>query len=718
MDMIGIERKRSASNYHPLPVVLTRGEGAFLWDEGGRRYLDFMSAYSAVSHGHAHPRLVEQLKAQAERLAIVSRAFHSDRLGPFLERLCILAGLDKALPMNTGAEAVETAIKAARRWGYRVKGIAADRAGIIVAENNFHGRTTTIVGFSTEPAYRRDFGPFTPGFRAVPFGDAAALEAAIGPDTCAVLVEPIQGEAGIIVPPDGWLREVRTICDRHNVLLILDEIQSGLGRTGRWFAFQHEGIVPDGLILGKALGGGLLPVSAFLARNAVMDLFEPGSHGSTFGGNPLAAAVALEALNVIEDEQLCTRSAVLGRHLMTRLEALVGRGARSVRGRGLWAGVEIDPAVGTARLVAERLAEAGVLTKETHDTVIRIAPPLVIGRADLDWGLDRLEEVLDAALASGRRSAPAMVRRAAPAIAAEPAVAGDGARLLMCPPDHFEVSYAINPWMDPAQWSASAARLAADAREGWARLRDTYRGLGVAIEVEPPVAGLPDMVFTANAAVVMDRKVVLARFRHPERQGETAHNRTFFEGLERRGLVDGVEITPEGVDFEGAGDCIWDAVRGLFWMGWGQRSDLKARETIERVYGLPALSLRLVDPRFYHLDTAFCALSGGEILYYPPAFDAAGQALLRDIAGAGNLIAAGDDDANTLAVNSVCLGRDVVFGACSGRLEAQLAERGYRVHRAPLAAFGRSGGSAYCLTLRLDRRSGRPAVATGRQAAE
>src|SRR5262245_38906734 len=293
MNFIELENRHAAQNYEPLPVVLARGEGAHLWDTDGRRYIDMMGAYSAASHGHAHPRIVATLTAQAQRLAVPSRAYYNDRLGPFLAELCALTGLDAAVPMNTGAEAVETAIKAARRWGYRVKGIPRDRAEIIVAEGNFHGRTTTIVGFSSEADYRDGFGPFAPGFRAVRFGDLAALERAITPETAAVLIEPIQGEAGIIVPPAGWLIGLSRICTANNVLLILDEVQSGLGRTGAWFAFQHEGIRPDGLILGKALGGGVLPVSAFVAKREVMDVFTPGSHGSTFGGNPLAAAVGL-----------------------------------------------------------------------------------------------------------------------------------------------------------------------------------------------------------------------------------------------------------------------------------------------------------------------------------------------------------------------------------------------------------------------------------------
>jgi ornithine--oxo-acid transaminase len=394
MNAIDLENRVSAHNYEPLPVVLARGKGAHLWDTSGRRYVDMMSAYSAASHGHGHPRILAALKAQAERLAVPSRAYYNDRLGPFLAELCKLTGLDAALPMNTGAEAVETAIKAARRWGYRVKGIARDRAEIIVASGNFHGRTTTVISFSTEPDYRDGFGPFTPGFRAVAFGDLDAVERAITPDAAAVLIEPIQGEAGIIVPPVGYLAGLRRICDAHRVLLILDEVQSGLGRTGKWFAFEHEGIRPDGIILGKALGGGVLPVSAFVGRRELMDVFTPGSHGSTFGGNPLAAAVGLEALSVIRDEGLVERSRDLGAYMLDRLRAIDSPALKEVRGRGLWVGAEIDPAIASAREVCERLLAKGVLSKETHHTVVRLAPPLVIARDDLDWALDRFEAVL------------------------------------------------------------------------------------------------------------------------------------------------------------------------------------------------------------------------------------------------------------------------------------------------------------------------------------
>src|SRR6516162_986884 len=394
MNEIELEARYCAHNYEPLPVVLARGQGATLWDTAGRPYVDMMSAYSAASHGHAHPRIVAALEAQVRRLAVPSRAYYNDRLGPFLAELCRLTGLDVALPMNTGAEAVETAIKAARRWGYRVKGVAKDRAEIIVADGNFHGRTTTIISFSSEPEYRDGFGPFTPGFRSVPFGDLAAMERAITPQTAAVLIEPIQGEAGIVVPPAGWLAGVRRLCDAHRVLLIVDEIQSGLGRTGAWFAFEHENIKPDGVVLGKALGGGVLPVSAFVGTRELMEVFTPGSHGSTFGGNPLAAAVGLEALRVIADEGLVERSRVLGAHMLERLRAMRSPVLKAVRGRGLWAAAEIDPGFATARQVCERLVTKGVLSKETHRTVVRLAPPLVIAREDLDLALDRLEEVI------------------------------------------------------------------------------------------------------------------------------------------------------------------------------------------------------------------------------------------------------------------------------------------------------------------------------------
>ena len=394
---IAREERYCARNYHPLPVVIQRAQGVWMWDSEGNRYLDMMSAYSAVNVGHAHPRILEALNRQASRLAVISRAFHSDKLGPVREKIGQLTGLDVACPMNSGAEAVETAIKAARRWGYRVAGIAENQAEIIVASGNFHGRTTSIVSFSSEEEYRDGFGPFTPGFKIVAYGDLAALAAAITENTCAVLLEPIQGEAGIVVPPAGYLAGVREICDRTNTLMLLDEIQTGLGRTGKWFAHQHDDVRPDGLMLGKALGGGILPVSAFVATKEVMDVFGPGSHGSTFGGNPLAAAVGLEALSVIEEEKLVERAETLGAHLMERLRGLNSPLIRDIRGRGLLVGVEIDPVHASARHVVEELMRRGVLSKETHDTVIRLAPPLVISQADLDWAIDRLADALSAA---------------------------------------------------------------------------------------------------------------------------------------------------------------------------------------------------------------------------------------------------------------------------------------------------------------------------------
>lgn len=391
---IELESRYCAHNYHPLPVMLTRGGGAYVWDENGKRYLDMMSAYSAVSHGHAHPRLVRLVQEQVATLTIVSRAFHSDKLGPFLKRACELTGQDMALPMNTGAEAVETAIKAARKWAYTVKGVPADKAEIIACSGNFHGRTIAIVAMSDEPQYQEGFGPFPPGFRRVDYGDIDALRAAINDNTAAFLVEPIQGEAGIVVPPDGYLAEAASLCRKHNVLFIADEIQTGLGRTGRLLACDHEEVKPDGLILGKALGGGILPVSMFLARRDVMNVFRPGDHGSTFGGNPLAAAVGLEALEILVDEQLAERSAALGEHLLGQLKKLESPLISEVRGKGLFIGIEIDPAAGSARAVCEALLKRGVLSKETHATVVRLAPPLVISREQIDWAVQQLREAL------------------------------------------------------------------------------------------------------------------------------------------------------------------------------------------------------------------------------------------------------------------------------------------------------------------------------------
>jgi ornithine--oxo-acid transaminase len=391
---VDLEAAYGAHNYHPLPVMLTRGAGAYLFDDTGRRYLDMMSAYSAVSFGHSHPVLVRALTEQAGRLAVTSRAFHTDQLGPFLQRLCRMTGMARALPMNSGAEAVETAIKAARKWAYKVKRVPEGRAQILVAEGNFAGRTTTLVGFSSEAQYRDGFGPFAPGFASVPFGDARALEAAITPHTAAFIVEPVQGEAGIVVPPTGYLKAVREICTRHNVLMICDEVQTGLGRTGALLACDHEGVKPDGLTLGKALGGGLLPVSAFLAREDVMAQFTPGDHGSTFGGNPLAAAVGHAALELLEREQLVRRAADQGAYLMTRLRALAHPAITDVRGRGLLVGVQIDPAFASARQVCEALMHEGVLTKDTHHTVVRLAPPLVIEREQVDFAVRALGRVL------------------------------------------------------------------------------------------------------------------------------------------------------------------------------------------------------------------------------------------------------------------------------------------------------------------------------------
>jgi ornithine--oxo-acid transaminase len=398
MDFIALERSVTAANYDSLPVVLREAKGVWATDTEGRRYLDMMSAYSAVSLGHGHPRILKAMMEQASKLAVTSRAYHTELLGPFLERLVQITGLDLALPMNTGAEAVETAIKAARRWGYAKKKIAQDRAEIIVANNNFHGRTTTIVGFSSDESYREGFGPFSGGFKLVPFGDAGAIEQAITGNTCAVLIEPIQGEAGIVVPPEGYLRDLRAICDRHNVLLMLDEVQSGLGRTGRWFACQHEGIKPDGLILGKALGGGVYPVSAFVGTHEVMSVFNPGSHGSTFGGNALAARIGLEALAVIEEEHLVERSAEMGGYLQDRLRAMRSNIVKDVRGRGLWVGVEVDANVVSARTVCDALLQNGVLSKDTHGTVLRFAPPLTITRDEIDWGMERIERVFARAI--------------------------------------------------------------------------------------------------------------------------------------------------------------------------------------------------------------------------------------------------------------------------------------------------------------------------------
>jgi ornithine--oxo-acid transaminase len=393
-DKIALEQRYGATNYLPLPVALSRGEGVWLWDDEGRKYLDMLSAYSAVSFGYGHPKLLATLTAQAQRLAVTSRAFYSDTLGPFLAKLCEITGMDRALPMSTGAEAVETAIKCARKWGYQVKKIPEGRAEIIVCAGNFHGRTSTIVGFSSEAQYREGFGPFSGGFIPVPFGDARALEAAITPNTAAFLVEPVQGEAGIVVPPEGYLAECARICKAKNVLLVVDEVQTGLGRTGKVFAIHHEGVKPDGIILGKALGGGLLPVSAFCAKESVMGVFKPGDHGSTFGGNALGAAVGLKAIEVLLEEKLADRAATMGAYLLKRLKSISSPVITDVRGKGLLVGVELDPKRVTARQFVETLLKHGVLSKDTHGTVARFAPPLVVTREELDWAVDRIRDAL------------------------------------------------------------------------------------------------------------------------------------------------------------------------------------------------------------------------------------------------------------------------------------------------------------------------------------
>jgi ornithine--oxo-acid transaminase len=393
-DKIALEKRYGATNYAPLPVVLSRGEGVWLWDDQGRRYLDMLSAYSAVSFGYGHPKLLATLTEQAGRLAVTSRAFHSDTLPPFLAKLCEITGMDRALPMSTGAEGVETAIKCARKWAYTVKKVPDGKAEIIVCDNNFHGRTSTIVGFSSEAQYRDGFGPFSGGFVHVPFGDARALEAAITPNTAAFLVEPVQGEAGIIVPPQGYLTECARICKAHNVLLIVDEVQTGLGRTGKVLACHHEGVKPDGIILGKALGGGLLPVSAFCARESVMGVFKPGDHGSTFGGNALGAAIGLASINVLLDEKLAERAATMGEYLLQRLKSISSTVVTAVRGQGLLIGIELDPKVVSAREFVETLLKHGVLSKDTHGTVARFAPPLIVEREQLDWAVDRIRDAL------------------------------------------------------------------------------------------------------------------------------------------------------------------------------------------------------------------------------------------------------------------------------------------------------------------------------------
>ncbi|MBR2980030.1 MAG: ornithine--oxo-acid transaminase [Myxococcaceae bacterium] len=392
--IIEITERYGAHNYHPLPVVIERAEGVWVEDPEGRRYLDMLSAYSALNHGHRHPAIVRALKEQLDRVALTSRAFHNDQLGPFMAELADLCGMQMVLPMNTGAEAVETAIKAARKWGYVVKGVPHSQAEIIVCGGNFHGRTVTIVSFSTEASSREDFGPFTPGFKVAPYGDVAAIEALMSDNTVAVLVEPIQGEAGVVVPPAGFLSALRSLCTRRRALLILDEIQTGLGRTGKLFAHQHEEAVPDLMTLGKALGGGILPVSAVVGSREVLGLFRPGEHGSTFGGNPLAAAVGRAALRTLVDEKLAERAAEIGAYFKASLCAIDTPAIDHVRGRGLLIGVVLKQGRGGARPYCERLMEVGILCKETHEDVIRFAPPLTITREEIDWALERIAPIL------------------------------------------------------------------------------------------------------------------------------------------------------------------------------------------------------------------------------------------------------------------------------------------------------------------------------------
>ncbi len=391
-NLIELENKFGAHNYHPLDVAIERAEGVWVYDVEGKRYLDCLAAYSAVNQGHCHPEILKALIAQARRVTLTSRAFRNDQLPLFYKELHELTGYDMALPMNSGAEAVETAVKTARKWGYKIKGIPADQAEIIVCANNFHGRTITQVSFSTDAQYRDGFGPFTPGFKVIPFGDARALENAITPNTCAFLVEPIQGEAGIVIPPAGFLKQAADICRKHRVLLVADEIQSGLGRTGKLFAYMHDGIRPDVVIIGKALSGGFYPVSAVLASSEIMSVFKPGDHGSTFGGNPLGCAVARAALRVLVQEKLVERSAELGDYFLGLLRTLRSPDLKEVRGKGLWIGIELHS---PARPYCEALKEEGILCKETHDHVIRIAPPLIIQREEIDWAFERIRKVVE-----------------------------------------------------------------------------------------------------------------------------------------------------------------------------------------------------------------------------------------------------------------------------------------------------------------------------------
>ena len=393
-DLMDLEEQYNAHNYKPLDVVIERASGVWVWDVAGKKYLDFLSAYSAVNQGHCHPRIVRRMQEQASKVALTSRAFRNDQLPLFARQLCELIGYEMMLPMNTGAEAVETALKAARKWGYKIKGVPENQAEIIVCKGNFHGRTTTIIGFSSEEQYRDGFGPFTPGFISIPYGDASALEATINSHTVAFLFEPIQGEGGVIVPPDGYLSAVREICSRHNVLMIADEIQTGLGRTGKMLACDHENVKPDVVILGKALSGGMYPVSAVLASRQILGVFNPGDHGSTFGGNPLGCAIAREALDVIVDEKLADRAAQMGDYLMECLSEINSPYVDYYRGKGLLVGIVLKPDAGGARRFCEALQAQGVLAKETHQVVIRLAPPLIIEKEELDWALHQIAKVL------------------------------------------------------------------------------------------------------------------------------------------------------------------------------------------------------------------------------------------------------------------------------------------------------------------------------------
>ena len=393
-ELIKKELESSAKNYKPLPVVLSKGKGVWLWDTDGNKYLDMMSAYSAVSHGHAHPELIKVLHRQSELLGITSRAFYTKTLGPFLQKLLDISGLEVALPMNTGAEAVETAIKAARRWAYKTKGVEANKAEIIVVEGNFHGRTTTIISFSSDNESKENFGPYTPGFKIIKYNDLDSLKNAITKNTAALLVEPIQGEAGIVIPDKEWLPEARKICTANKMLLILDEIQSGLGRTGKMFAFEHSSIQPDGLILGKALGGGLLPISCFISTSEVMQWFAPGSHGSTFGGYPLAAAIGRRSLELIEEEGLVENSNKQGTYFLEELKKIESPILKEIRGKGLWIGVEINTKIIDGRSICKLLLKKGILSKETHESTIRFAPPLIIEKKEIDWTVQTFKETL------------------------------------------------------------------------------------------------------------------------------------------------------------------------------------------------------------------------------------------------------------------------------------------------------------------------------------